>query len=65
MSSVVPPIATRVTVVAPVVVVPRFLTAAVKVTRVPAAGFGGVAVRPRICRSGPGASATTRGDGAV
>src|SRR5215207_7978627 len=63
--SVVLPTLTRVVVETPEAWVPRLFTATVKVTAWPAAGFGGLEVMPRTCRSGPGACATTSGAEAV
>ncbi len=63
--SVVPPTTRRVTVVTPTAVFPRFFTATLNVTAAPTAGFDGLELMLRTCRSGPGASATTSGDAAV
>src|SRR4051812_41775656 len=53
VSSVVPPTATRVTVLAAAALVPRLFTATVNETGEPAAGFDGLVVTPVTCRSGP------------
>src|SRR5215207_4989559 len=63
--SVVPPTVTRVTVVAPLALAPRLLTATVNVTGAPTAGFDGLVLMLSTCRSGPGAWPTTSCVGAV
>ena len=50
---------------APLAVMPRLLTATVKLTAAPTAGFDGFDETLSTCRSGPGACATTSCDVAV
>src|ERR1043165_8130068 len=59
------PTVTRVTVETLVAVMPRLLTATVKLTAAPTAGFDGFDETLSTCRSGPGAWETTSWDAAV